>query len=105
NAMFSEGLLGFMYIPDQQNYFYNDFPGEMVIAPIPHFILWAAIAPMPRAIWTSKPIDPSWKWYNAISTGRSTLGGGAAEGTTISEGIVGYWYFRFGLPGVIEGGI
>jgi hypothetical protein len=105
NEMFSTSLTGFALIPDHQNYFYDNFPGEMVVAPIPHFLLWAAIAPMPRAIWTSKPIDPSWMWYNAISTGRSTLGGGTTEGTTISEGIVGYWYFRFGFIGVIEGGI
>jgi hypothetical protein len=103
--MFSSGLLGFNYIPDRQNYFDNNFPGEMVILPIPHFLFWAAVAPMPRAIWTSKPVDPSWTWYNAISTGRSTLGGGTTEGTTISEGIVGYWFFRFGVAGVIEGGI
>jgi hypothetical protein len=105
NAMFSSSLIGFALIPEVHDFFYNNYPGQTVVMPIPNFIVWAAIAPMPRAFWTTKPIDPSWKWYNAVSTGRSTLGGGTVEGTTISEGIVGYWYFRFGLPGVIEGGL
>ena len=105
NEMFTSSLTGFMYVPEQHNFFYDSFPGETIIRPIPNFVIWALIAPMPRAIWTSKPVDPSWKWYNAISTGRSTVGGGTTEGTTISEGIVGYWYFRFGVAGVIEGGL
>jgi len=97
--------VGFTYIPTHQDYFYDNFPGETMIAPIPHFFLWAAIAPMPRAIWTTKPLDPEWIWYSSLVSGRSTLGGGTAEGTTISSGIVGYWFFRFGPWGVIEGGI
>jgi hypothetical protein len=40
-----------------------------------------------------------------VFTGRSTINGGTTEGTTISEGIVGYWFFRNGIPGVIEGGL
>jgi hypothetical protein len=105
NEMFSTGLIGFKMIPNEHDYFYNTYPGEVVIMPIPNFLYWAAVAPVPRALWTSKPVDPSWKWYNAVFTGRSTVGGGAVEGTTISEGIVGSWYFRFGIAGVIEGGI
>jgi hypothetical protein len=27
------------------------------------------------------------------------------EGTTIAQGLVGHWYFRFGTAGVIEGGL
>jgi hypothetical protein len=105
NAMFSTGLVGFSLIPEHHDYFYDTFPGETVITPIPHFILWAAIAPMPRAIWTTKPLDPEWIWYSSLVSGRSIQGGGTAEGTTISSGIVGYWFFRFGPAGVIEGGI
>jgi hypothetical protein len=105
NDIFSTTLPGFALIPDRHDFFYNSYPGETVVMPIPNLLIWTAIAPIPRALWTTKPIDPSWKWYNAVFTGRSTLGGGAAEGTTISEGIVGYWYFRFGLPGVVEGGL
>ena len=105
NAMFSSTLQGFYAIPAQHPFFLNNFPGEAVILPIPNFIYWCAIAPMPRAFWTTKPIDPANSWYNAIFTGRSTMGGGAVEGTTISQGAVGYWYFRFGIVGVIEGGL
>jgi hypothetical protein len=105
NEMFSSSLIGFKYVPGEHDYFYNSVPGEVVVMPIPNFLYWAAVAPVPRALWTGKPVDPSWKWYNAVSTGRSTLSGGAEEGTTISEGIVGYWYFRFGIAGVIEGGL
>ena len=105
NEMFSTGLIGFYYIPDHHDFFYDRFPGQEVIMPIPNFLFWAAVAPMPRALWTSKPIDPFWAWYNAVFTGRTTVGGGQTEGTTIAEGIVGYWYFRCGIPGVIEGGL
>jgi hypothetical protein len=105
NEMFSTGLVGFTLIPSYHDYFYDNFPGETVIAPIPHFLLWAAIAPMPRAIWTAKPVEQEWVWYSSLVSGRSTLGGGTAEGTTISSGIVGYWFFRFGPAGVIEGGL
>jgi len=105
NEMFSTSLIGFSYIPDRHDFFYDQYPGQMIAMPIPNFLFWAAVAPMPRALWTTKPLDPSWKWYNAVSTGRSTLGGGTTEGTTTSEGIVGYWFFRFGIAGVIEGGL
>lgn len=105
NEMFSTGLAGYSLIPERHDYFYDSFPGEMFIMPIPNFVFWIAVAPMPRALWTTKPIDPFWKWYNAVFTGRSTAGGGTTEGTTIAEGIVGYWFFRFGIAGIIEGGL
>jgi hypothetical protein len=104
NTMFSEGLKGFSLIPEQHDYFYDGFPGETIIAPIPNLILWTVIAPMPRALWTTKPIDPSWAWYNSVYAGGG-VSSRAIEGTTISQGIVGYWFFRFGYPGVIEGGL
>jgi hypothetical protein len=105
NSMFSEGLTGFTLIPARHDFFYNRYPGEAVILPIPNFLFWAAVAPMPRALWTSKPIDPSWRWYNDVYGGGSGDAGGKIEGTTIAQGIVGYWYFRFGVIGVIEGGL
>jgi hypothetical protein len=105
NQAFSFGLIGFSYIPERHNYFYNNFPGEMIVMPIPNFLFWLAVAPMPRALWTTKPIDPFWMWYNAVFTGRSTLGGGTTEGTTIACGSVGDWFFRFGIAGLIEGGL
>jgi membrane protein YdbS with pleckstrin-like domain len=104
NSMFSEGLMGFAAVPQHHDYFYNRYPGEMMLLPIPNLLFWAAVAPVPRALWTSKPIDHSWEWYNAIYTGQ-TATNTATAGTTISQGIVGYWFFRFGIFGVIEGGL
>lgn len=99
NHMFTEGLTGFKLVPDVQPYFYNTVPGEMVIAPLPVEAFFFAIHPIPRALWNSKPADPAWEWYNQVvaNTGQ--------EGTTISHGLVGHWYFRYGIFGIIEGGL
>lgn len=100
-SMFSEGMLGYALIPDEADFFYNSIPGEKLLRPIPQAIYWFLVGPIPRALWTTKPIDPAWEWYNTVYTGgRSTI-----AGTTISQGLVGYWYFRFGLAGVIQGGL
>ncbi len=101
NTMFSEGLLGYAMIPDVENHYYNQVPGEMLLRPIPQTLYWFLVGPIPRAIWTTKPIDPVWAWYNYAFTG----GRHATGGTTISQGLVGYWYFRYGLAGVIQGGL
>lgn len=100
NAMFSESLKGFELIPNYRAAFYDNYPGEAIIRPIPEALYWFFVSPVPRAIWTTKPIDPVWLWYNNVVAG--TRGN---EGTTISHGAVGYWYFRYGLPGVIQGGL
>lgn len=101
NTMFSEGLLGFALIPDVEKHFYDSVPGMTIVRPIPQTIYWFLVGPIPRALWTSKPIDPVWEWYNfAFTGGRHSTGG-----TTISQGLVGYWYFRYGIPGLIEGGL
>ncbi len=102
NSMFSEGLAGMALIPEQAPFFYNKFPGEGVVLAIPEFLWRLAYGPIPRALWNSKPIDPMWAWYNSVVTGRSQ---DDLEGTTISSGLVGDWYFRFGLAGLIEGGL
>lgn len=105
NTMFSEGLRGFELIPERHDFFYDQFPGETIVWPVPNLLMWMVIAPMPRALWTSKPIDPSWEWYNSVFSGESARTKGTTVGTTIAQGVVGYWYFRFGIPGVIEGGL
>jgi hypothetical protein len=105
NTMFSEGLKGFSFIPERRDFFYNDVPGEAIIMPIPNFLFYFVIHPIPRVLWPPKPIDPAGPWYNDVAMGGSGMNGGRVEGTTISEGLVGYWYFRFGLAGVIEGGL
>jgi hypothetical protein len=105
NSMLSEGLRGFEYIPQRHDYFYNKFPGEALIMPIPNLLFWGVIHPIPRVFWFDKPIDPAGPWYNDVATGGSGEFGGKVEGTTISEGLAGYWYFRFGIFGLIEGGL
>ncbi len=101
NHMFSEGLLGYSLIPETRPFFYDRFPGEVILRPVPDFAFHLITHPIPRALWTSKPLDPLSEWYNATYTGR----GEGREGTTISHGLVGSWYFKYGLAGVIEGGL
>ena len=100
NAMFSESLKGFELIPAYMSPFFDRFPGEAIVRPIPDALYWFFVSPIPRAIWTDKPIDPVWLWYNNVVAG--TKGN---EGTTISHGAVGHWYFRFGASGVVQGGL
>ncbi len=100
-SMFTEGVLGYALIPDYDDFFYNKTPGEMIVRPLPQTLFWFIVGPVPRALWTTKPIDPVWEWYNfSFTQGRHGIGG-----TTISQGLVGYWYFRYGLSGVIQGGL
>ncbi|HAI12883.1 MAG TPA: hypothetical protein DCM28_14335 [Phycisphaerales bacterium] len=101
NTMFSEGLLGYAIIPEHLDYFYNNVPGEAIVRPLPQTLYWFSIGPVPRALWKTKPIDPAWQWYNYEYTGvDATL-----QGTTIAQGLVGYWFFRYGISGVIQGGL
>ncbi|MCC6579288.1 MAG: O-antigen polysaccharide polymerase Wzy [Phycisphaeraceae bacterium] len=100
-SMFSEGLLGYALIPEYEDFFYDRFPGEMIVRPLPQTLYWFAVGPVPRALWTTKPIDPVWEWYNTAFTG----GRHGISGTTISQGLVGYWYFRYGISGIIQGGL
>lgn len=100
-SMFSEGLLGFAMIPQDANYFYNRIPGETLLRPIPQTLYEFVIGPIPRAWWTSKPIDPAWRWYNAVATGDDE----GITGTTVAQGLVGGWYFRYGPLGVIQGAL
>jgi len=102
NSMFSEGLPGMALIPEQRPFFYDSFPGQGIFMALPD-VAWRFIyGPIPRALWTSKPVDPLWKWYNSVVTGRPE---DDMEGTTISTGLIGDWYFRCGLPGLVEGGL
>jgi hypothetical protein len=101
NAMFSEGLQAMRTIPDERDFFFNHYYIEGLVRPVPDTVFWALVGPIPRALWTSKPIDPVWVWYNQISTGEKN----GATGTTIASGLTAYWYMRYGLFGVIEGGL
>src|SRR5262249_62136117 len=57
--------------------------------------------PYRATLWYRKPIDPLSQWYNVMATGR----GNGLEGTTIAHGLVGSWYFKYGVGGIIEGGL
>jgi hypothetical protein len=100
NYMFSEAMPGFRVVPDRVPFFCNSVPGEGFIRPIPDTLFWFVVGPIPRAAWPSKPSDPAMVWYNQLVAGTD-----GREGTTISQGLVGHWYFRYGIGGVIEGGL
>lgn len=100
NRMFSESLRGFELIPKYQDAFYAKYPGEGLAMAIPDQVFWFFVSPIPRAIWTNKPVDAVWQWYNNTVAGTT-----GTEGTTISNGAVGHWYFRYGFWGVVEGGL
>ena len=101
NTMFSEGLVGYALIPKSHGFFYGRFPGEAILRPIPDTVVKFVTELIPRALWPGKPVDPVWEWYNRTYTGKGT----GRTGGTISQGMVGFWYFRYGIPGVIEGGL
>jgi hypothetical protein len=98
NEMFSTTLMGFKLVPSELPYFKNRYFGEGFIRPIPEIVFWAVIGPIPRALWTDKPIDDVAAWYADTFTGERN----GAEGTTISSGMVGGWFWQFGPWGVIE---
>lgn len=100
NSMFSESLKGFYLIPQYLEPFYGNNPIEATVMPVFDTVYWAIVSPIPRAIWTTKPLDPVWLWYNNVVAGTK-----GTEGTTVSHGAVGYWYFRYGLMGTIQGGL
>ena len=106
NTMFSEGLIAWQTIPEQKDFFKDDIFGIKVpcagmIRALPEQLWWFIIGPIPRALWTSKPIDPLWAWYNQTFTGSNN----GTVGTTISHGVVGSWYFNYGAFGCIEGAL
>jgi hypothetical protein len=102
NTMFSEGLLAYAQVGETMPFFYaSDFPGEGAIVAIPHTFYDLVIGVIPRALWHDKPVDALWAWYNREYTGT----GNGLEGTTISHGLIGSWYFKYGIGGMIEGAV
>jgi hypothetical protein len=100
NSMFSEGLNGWALIPGEHGFFRDQFPGSTLLLPVPETGFWFVMGWIPRALWPDKPIDPIGPWYNTI-----VVGGEGLEGTTVAKGLVGFWYFKYGLFGVIEGAL
>jgi hypothetical protein len=104
NTMFSEGIKAWAIFGEdggKDYYSSDDFFGASIVEPIPMTAWWFGIDWIPRALWTTKPIDQFAAWYNDLISGEH-LGMG---GTTVSGGAVGQWYFRYGPAGVIEGGL
>jgi hypothetical protein len=100
NTMFTEGLIGYSRVGVDMPFFYaQDFPGEGAILAIPHTVFDLVIGVIPRALWHDKPVDALWSWYNREYTGV----GNGVDGTTIAHGLIGGWYFKYGLGGMIEG--
>jgi oligosaccharide repeat unit polymerase len=101
NEMFTTTLVGMSLIPDNVPYLCNRFTGEGLIRALPEAAYWFLIGPIPRAMWHDKPIDPIGAWYSDTVTGEHN----GDEGTTISGGAVGTWYFKFGPWGVVQMGL
>jgi len=102
NTMFSEGLVAYSQIGVTMPFFGEpNFSGEGVIMAIPHTVFDFLVGVIPRALWHDKPVDALWAWYNKAFTG---IGNGV-EGTTIAHGLVGGWYFKYGLGGMMEGAL
>lgn len=104
NTMFSESLDGYMVIPEESPPFYDRWPLEGVIRPAWDFVYWFVIGPIPRAIWTTKPVDGVWLWYNELLM-RTTLSGELLVGGNITQSYPGHFYFRYGYAGVAEGAL
>jgi hypothetical protein len=104
NSMFSGSLAGFQIIGEEREPFYSKFPGEGLIRLIPDQAADFFIQAIPRALWHDKPIDEVWAWYNTV-TAPDIHDTSGTEGTTVSHGPAGHWYFPYGPAGVIEGGI
>jgi len=100
NAMFSEGLNAWATVPAQMPFFANNFPGDGAMRALPQTAFWFVIGPIPRALWQNKPVDQGWAWR-----AETDVYGRDFQGTTVSTGLVGWWYVRYGAAGVIQGGI
>jgi len=100
NSMFSEALDAWATIPSKRPFFANRFPGEGAVRALPETAFWFAVGPIPRALWRDKPVDAAW-----ASRAETDVSGRENQGTTVSSGLVGWWYFRFGAAGVVQGAL
>ena len=100
NHMFSESLSGFRLVGETVEPFNNTFTGAAVVRPVIDTTMSFFITPIPRALWPGKPVDAAEEWYNKLIYGRHYKGSG-----NVSHGAAGYWYFRYGAMGIIEGGL
>jgi len=104
NSMFSEGLIGYYLVPEQKEFLYDTYPGAAVIRPIPQTIFDFVVGFIPRPLWPDKPVNEVAMWYSRAVTGEKMDVEEKAI-TGVSRGLVGHWYFPYGWPGVVEGGL
>lgn len=74
---------------------------ERLVRPIPETFWLFVTSPIPRALWSGKPIDESFGPYNHIRMGCD----GLYSGSNITPTIMGRAYMKYGLVGVIEIGL
>jgi hypothetical protein len=104
NYMFSEGLVGYYLVPENKEFLYDTWPGAAVIRPIPQTVFDFVLGFIPRPLWPTKPVNEVAMWYSRAVTGEKM--DAEEKGITgVSRGLVGHWYFPYGWPGVIEGGL
>lgn len=71
------------------------------VLPIPETVFLFVTNPIPRVIWKSKPIDPSFGPYNLARTGATGFG----ATSNVTPTIPGRYYILYGIPGVIQIGL
>jgi hypothetical protein len=104
NYMFSEGLVGYYLVPEYKEFLYDTYPGAAVIRPIPQTAFDFVVGFIPRPLWPTKPVNEVAMWYSRAVTGEKM--NVEEKGITgVSRGLVGHWYFPYGWPGVIQGGL
>ena len=101
NAMFSATLPGLAIVPDEKPFYFDSVPGEKLVRPIPQTVFNFCIGPIPRALWRNKPVDKVGLWFNTVITGRAS----GIKRANFTPGIVAWWYLRYGISGVVQGGM
>ena len=103
NTMFTHSLVIFERMPEEVEPFYTTlFPGQGWIWPVPYTAFRLVTGVIPRALWRNKPRDVVSDWVN---TERGQAVGFGRGGATLSNGLVGFWYGRYGMGGVVEGAL
>lgn len=102
NTMFSHSLPLFERIPADRPPFYSRIPGETWVRPFPDVVIDFFYGLIPRALWPSKPPDAAIDWANTIKGGAKGFG---QKGATMSAGVVGWFWLRYGWSGAIQGGL
>jgi oligosaccharide repeat unit polymerase len=110
-VLISQGMKGYQlnkelaYISnvygEQKKFIVSNKPIEQLVFPLLETTALFIANPIPRILWNSKPIDPSFGVYNKERTGFTGF-----EGTSnITPTIPGRYYMKYGLIGLIEIGI